>query len=290
MKNNIEIVIESRAKDIGIPVRRILPWAKKRMVGPFIFLDHMGPVLLKAPTDRIDVRPHPHIGLSTLTYLFEGALLHRDSLGSLQEILPGEVNWMTAGKGISHSERETDEARQHNRTIHGLQFWVALPINEEDREPSFHHYEKSDIPEFETDSLFINLVAGSYQRHTSKLKAYSPMIFMVMRALKEGTFIFEKAPGEHALYVVKGSVKLDGNSYSEGQMIVMRAGSGVEASHSADAVLALIGGEIFPEPRYIWWNLVSSSQEKIALAKKAWIEGTFPQVEGDSERIPAPDQ
>lgn len=288
MKNVIEMVISARGKDIGIPVRRILPWAKKRMVGPFIFLDHMGPAFLKAPDERIDVRPHPHIGLSTLTYLFEGSLLHRDSLGTLQEIRPGEVNWMTAGKGISHSERETDEARTLDRTLHGLQFWVALPKDKEDVEASFHHYDKKDIPEFSTESLLINLVAGTYQGHTSKLMAYSPMMFMVMRAFNAGQFSFKKAQGEYALYVVKGSLTLEDKVYQEGEMVVLSEGSAIEAFHSAEALFALIGGEPFPEPRFIWWNLVSSSQEKIAVAREAWTMGTFPQVPGDHERIPAP--
>lgn len=290
MKNEIQFVIDSRAKDIGIPVRRILPWMKKRMVGPFIFLDHMGPVLLKAPNDHVDVRPHPHIGLSTLTYLFEGSLLHRDSLGVTQLILPGEVNWMTAGKGISHSERESTEARKNDRMIHGLQFWVALPKADEDVEPSFHHYEKSDIPEFKTESLEINLVAGSAFGHTSKLKAYSPLIFMVMRGFKAGSFSFEEKGHEHALYVVKGEITLNGTTYKEGQMVVMQEDSAIELEHSKDALFVLIGGEVFPGPRYIWWNLVSSSKEKIEQAKKAWREGTFPMVPGDDEKIPLPDE
>ncbi len=290
MKNEIQFVIDSRVKDIGIPVRRILPWMKKRMVGPFIFLDHMGPVFLKAPQDHVEVKPHPHIGLSTLTYLFEGSLLHRDSLGVTQLILPGEVNWMTAGKGISHSERETPEARAQDRTIHGLQFWVALPKEEEDVDPSFIHYEKSDIPEFKTESLNINLVAGSALGHTSKLHTYSPLVFMVMRGFQEGTFSFEEKGHEHALYVVKGEISISGTTYKEGQMIVMLGDSGMELKHSKDVVLALFGGEVFPEPRYIWWNLVSSSKDKIELAKKSWIDGTFPMVPGDEDKIPLPEE
>ncbi len=290
MKNEIQLIINSRTKDIGIPVRRILPWMKKRMVGPFIFLDHMGPVFLKAPDDQVDVRAHPHIGLSTLTYLFEGSLLHRDSLGSTQLILPGEVNWMTAGKGISHSERESVDARKKDRSIHGLQFWVALPKAFEDVDPSFHHYEKSDIPEFKTESLDINLVAGSALGFSSKLHAYSPLIFMVMRGFKEGSFSFEEKGHEHALYVVKGEITMNGTVYQEGQMIVMQDDSAIELQHSSDVVLALIGGEAFPEKRYIWWNLVSSSMEKIEMAKKAWIDGSFPMVPGDDEKIPLPEE
>lgn len=290
MKNDILFVIESRAKDIGIPVRRILPWMKKKMVGPFIFLDHMGPVLLKAPSEQIDVRPHPHIGLSTLTYLFEGSLLHRDSLGTIQLILPGEVNWMTAGKGISHSERESMEARKADRILHGLQFWVALPKEYEDVDPGFQHYGKNEIPQFKTDSLDINLIAGSALGFSSKLHSYSPMIFMVMRGFKEGSFSFEEKGHEHALYIVKGHISLAGEIYREGQMIVMKDDSALEFQHSHDAVVALIGGEVFPEKRFIWWNLVSSSLDKIEAAKKSWIDGTFPQVPGDDEKIPLPEE
>lgn len=293
MINNMTHIISARPKDIGIPVRRILPWAKKRMVGPFIFLDHMGPAFLKAPDERIDVRPHPHIGLSTLTYLFKGSLLHRDSLGHVQEILPGQVNWMTAGRGISHSERETEEARNQDRTIEGLQFWVALPVEFEDIEPSFIHYKQDDIPEIEDESLSINLVAGEYHGHVSKLHSYAPMIYMLMSAKKEDEFTYHHPIHELAIYVAKGQVKIKSSDvlheFEEGQMIVFEKGSSIELTFSKDAVFALIGGETYPEPRYIWWNLVSSSQEKIEQAKKAWIDGTFPQVPGDAEKIPLPE-
>lgn len=288
MKNEINLVIDPREKDIGIPVRRILPWAKKRMVGPFIFLDEMGPVILHPPGEQIDVRPHPHIGLSTLTYLFEGSLLHRDSLGVVQEIVPGEVNWMTAGKGIAHSERETEEARKHKRTLHGLQFWVALPKESEDIDPSFLHYGLNDIPKVETSSALVNVIAGSYSGVTSPLRAYSPLVFLVIRGQKEGVIDIPAKGQELAVYVVKGTINLNGETYHPHQMIVMKEGSDISFGHSADALVAIIGGEPFPEPRYIWWNLVSSSQEKIDLAKKAWADGTFPQVPGDFEKIPLP--
>lgn len=289
MKNQIELIIESREKDIGVKVGRVLPFAKRRMVGPFIFLDEMGPALLKAPNDKIDVRPHPHIGLSTLTYLFEGEMLHHDSLGSKQLIIPGEVNWMTAGKGIAHSERETEEAKKHNRSIHGLQFWVALPKEFEDVEPSFHHYEKEDIPEYKTDSLTIKLVAGISQGKQSKLKAYSPMTFMVMHAHKEGNFSHHVNDHEHALYIVKGTVTINGETYPAKKMIVFKDDSAIEVQHSIDAVFALIGGKAFPEPRFIWWNLVSSDQAKIEMAKRQWKERTFPQVPGEDDIIPLPE-
>jgi redox-sensitive bicupin YhaK (pirin superfamily) len=236
----------------------------------------------------MDVRPHPHIGLSTLTWLFEGKILHRDSLGYVQLIEPGEVNWMTAGKGIAHSEREPQDIRTHERTIHGLQFWVALPLEHEDVDPSFRHYPKKDIPEIESAEHSVKLVAGTYEGKTSPLHAYSPMTFMVVTAKKKGRFAYERSGHDHALYIVKGSLTVDGKRYNETQMIVFKSESTIEVEHSQDALFALIGGEAFPEPRYIWWNLVSSSQEKIEKAKAEWAEGTFPGVPDDFERIPLP--
>lgn len=288
MKNNINLVIEARAKDIGITVRRILPWQKKRMVGPFIFLDHMGPAHMVPPEDHMDVRPHPHIGLSTLTYLFEGAIVHRDSLGVVKTIVPGEVNWMTAGKGIAHSERESMEAREHQRTIHGLQFWVALPKDKEDIDPSFEHYDAHEIPKVDAETSILDIVAGSLLGETSPLKAYSPMTFAVLKAKKKGKFKLPDNGHELALYVVKGSVKIEGDDYPETRMVVFQEKSDIEFEHSEDAVVAILGGETFPEERYIDWNFVSSSKEKIEAAKKAWMSGNFPQVPGDSERIPFP--
>lgn len=288
MKNAIDLIIEARAKDIGVPVKRILPWAKRRMVGPFIFLDQMGPALMHAPGDHMDVRPHPHIGLSTLTYLFEGKILHRDSLGSVQMIEPGAVNWMTAGRGISHSEREPQEVRGIDRTIHGLQFWVALPKEHEDVAPSFTHYPKEDIPEIDEGHHRVNVVAGTFKSSTSKLRAYSPMIFAVVTAKAEGIFRHSQIGHEHAVYVVKGSVTVDGTLYRQSQMIVFKDDAEIELTHSEDALFALIGGEAFPEPRFIWWNLVSSSKEKIEEAKRSWSDGSFPGVPDDPERIPLP--
>ena len=290
MNNSINLVIEPREKDIGITVRRILPWAKKRMVGPFIFLDHMGPAELHPP-EGMDVRPHPHIGLSTLTYLLEGSMFHRDSLGYTQEILPGAVNWMTAGKGISHSERETPEARAHDRTLHGLQFWVALPLSEEDREPSFVHYPDETIPHLSTPTADIHLVAGAAGNKVSPLKAYSPMTFMVLKASAQGTFHHRpEAREELALYVVKGKVQVNEKSLSEGQLQVFAQGSLIEFTYSSDAIVAIIGGEPLAEERFIWWNFVSSSKEKIEAAKRAWQEGTFPMVPGETEFIPLPEK
>jgi redox-sensitive bicupin YhaK (pirin superfamily) len=287
MKNEIEFIIDPRAKDIGIEVRRLLPWVKKRMVGPFIFLDHMGPSHLKSPLDHLDVRPHPHIGLSTLTYLFEGEIFHRDSLGYKQLIVPGEVNWMTAGKGISHSERERPEMRKINRTIHGLQFWVALPIELEDCDPSFTHYSQDEIPMEENPSHHIAIVAGSRNGKTSPLKALSPMTFQVVKAKQEGSYTFSEKDFELALYVIHGEVKINHQAFTH-EMVTFKQNSSIELTHSQDALFAVIGGKPFPEKRFIWWNLVSSSEEKIEATKKAWSEGTFPMVPDETEFIPLP--
>jgi len=246
MRNEINLIIDPREKDIGIKVKRILPWAKKRMVGPFNVLDEMGPALLNAPKEQVDVRPHPHIGLSTLTYLLQGSLLHRDSLGYVQEILPGEVNWMTAGKGISHSERETTEARQHDRTLHGLQFWVALPKDKEDMDPTFEHYGKNQVPKIESHSSVIDVVGGSFKGQQGPLKAHSPLVFYVIHAKGKGIVDIPSQGYELALYIVKGTVKVGGDEFGANHMVVFTTGSDIEISHSEDALVAIIGGESFP--------------------------------------------
>lgn len=271
MRNSISMIIKPRESHIGIPVQRILPWAKKRMVGPFIFLDQMGPVLMKAPHEQMDVAPHPHIGLATLTYLFEGQLLHRDSLGVEQLIVPGEVNWMTAGKGISHSEREPQSVRTSDRTLHGLQFWVALPQEKEDCDPSFRHYDESEIPEIKSESLVTKIVAGTAFGHHSKLETHSPMIFLVMTGLKSGTFSFPHVPGhEHGIYSIRGELRVGETTLNEHEMAVLESGSDIEIQFEEGSLFALIGGEPLPEKRFIFWNFVSSSQEKIEAAKTAW--------------------
>jgi redox-sensitive bicupin YhaK (pirin superfamily) len=287
MKNHIDLLIPARASDIGIPVRRLLPWAKKRTIGPFIFLDHMGPVTLAAGAG-MDVRPHPHIGLSTLTYLFAGEIMHRDSLGVEQLILPGEVNWMTAGRGIAHSEREPQQNRSGPRTVHGLQFWVALPVEEEDREPSFRHYEREQIPEVGTAALAVKVVAGEAFGVRSELETFSPMTFLVMEAKDTGRFQYQREGHEYGLYVVDGELTTDDQRIGPGELAVFAPGSEIELTHSADARFVLIGGEALPEKRHIFWNFVSSDPEKIERAKRDWAAGTFPAVSGDHERIPLP--
>lgn len=288
LKNKIAHVIEPRSSDIGIPIKRILPFAKKRMVGPFIFLDHMGPVTLTKENRPMNVRSHPHIGLSTLTYLFEGEIFHKDSLGFKQAICPGEVNWMTSGKGIVHAEQEREEVKSTTRTIHGLQFWVALPKELEDIDPSFVHYHHSDIPVIKNESYEVKVVAGSLNDKTSKLQTYSPMTLLVIKSYQPGTFSFGKVGHEYGIYIVDGTIKVDDQIYSQNQFIVFEKDSSFEIEFSENSLFSVIGGVPLTEERFIWWNFVSTSKEKIENAKIAWNEGSFPQVPGEIDKIPLP--
>ena len=284
------IIIDGKEHDLGggMLVRRILPDRKKRMVGPFCFLDHMGPVAIAAK-QNIDVRPHPHIGLSTLTYLLEGRMVHRDSLGKVATIEPGEVNWMTAGNGISHSERSHKDDFDKVRKMHGLQFWVALPDGKEDIDPSFQHYEANQIPKDENEVRSISLVVGESFGLKSPVIATSPMIFSFLKAKNDFSFDFSAPKFELALYVVSGSANFDGETINQYQMAVFEPGKFPKINVRAGTEVALVGGEPFETPRFIWWNLVSSSKEKIELAKQRWKTGQFPMVPGDTEFIPLPE-
>lgn len=284
------LTIDGRPHDLGggFQVQRILPFAKKRMVGPFIFLDHMGPVTI-APHQNTDVRPHPHIGLSTLTYLFEGRIVHRDSSGSTATIEPGGVNWMTAGRGISHSERAHEDDRAKTRVLHGLQFWVALPDGAEETAPTFQHYELSQIPQVKTATHTMNLVAGEGFGAKSPVKVTSPLLFADFRAHAE-TAIKEKFDAfELGVYVVDGEIEIAGQTLSKNHMGIVEKGETLEVKAKSGAHFVVLGGEPFATPRHIWWNLVSSSRERIEEAKKQWKDGTFPMVPGETEFIPLPE-
>lgn len=288
MKNVIQIIIESRGKDLaGMPIERVLPWAKKRMVGPFIFLDHMGPAHFDKDL-KMTVNSHPHIGLSTLTYLFEGRIHHRDSLGSSVVIVPGEVNWMTAGSGISHSEKTPEEDIGKSMTLHGLQFWVALPDHLEDCPPSFINFKNQEIPKIHDESCEVDVVVGEYAGHTSPVRPYSPLIFLNMRAKSDFIFNYQTHDFECALYLVHGSLKVDDVTYSNHEMIVFEKGSDISVHINEHTHCVLIGGETFPKDKVIWWNFVSSSKEKINDARTRWNSGNFPQVSGEVEIITAP--
>ena len=283
------IKIEGRKTDLGggMVVHRILPYRSKRMVGPFCFLDHMGPVTIK-PDQNSDVRPHPHIGLSTLTYLFEGHIVHRDSLGTVATIKPGEVNWMTSGKGISHSERSVASEIHQGRKLDGLQFWVALPDGQEDIDPSFNHYEQNQIPFHENKTRKITVVAGEALDMKSPVVTSSPMIFMTIESYEDFTFEFAIPNFELAAYVANGEIETSQTEMN--QMLVFDVNTKLAVNIKKNSKIIIIGGVPFTTPRYLWWNFVSSSKEKIEIAKNEWKSGSFPAVPGETERIPLPEQ
>jgi redox-sensitive bicupin YhaK (pirin superfamily) len=285
----IEMVIESQRKDLGgFEVGRVLPFAKKRMVGPFVFLDHMGPAAFAAG-QGIDVRPHPHIGLSTVTYLFDGQIFHQDSLGYQQAIRPGEVNWMTAGRGIVHSERTEAPLRQSGQSMHGMQAWVALPVENEEDDPAFFHHGPEDLPSYEYGGLWGRLIAGTAYGATAKVKTHSPM-FYVHWELQPG--VTGGLPSEHkerAAFVARGTIEVDGREFSGGQMLVFAAGSDPKITAKTQATVMLLGGEPLG-PRIIWWNLVSHSADRIEQAKADWKAGRMALPPHDNQEfIPLPD-
>lgn len=287
--SNIKLIIEERAADIGnFMVGRLLPFRQKRTVGPFIFLDHMGPAKLSS-SENLDVPPHPHIGLSTLTYLFEGALMHRDSLGSVQEIKPGAVNWMTAGKGVVHSERTPEHIRNKEKTFHGLQIWVALPKKKEQTEPTFAHIPASELPCWEHDGVKMKLIAGEAFGKKSPVPVHSPLYLIEMKNYKEAELtIGHHLYGESALYILDGSIKSDGNVYEPNHLLVAKESSLCAFTMSANTTVYLLGGKPFPEERFIYWNFVSSERELIEQAKQDWQAQNFPKIPGETEFVPLP--
>jgi redox-sensitive bicupin YhaK (pirin superfamily) len=266
----IELIIDQRRKDLGgFEVGRVLPYARRRMVGPFIFFDHMGPVEFVAGFGReVDVRPHPHIGLSTLSYLFEGEMTHRDSTGAVQPIRPGEVNWMTAGRGITHSER-FETLRANGGRMNGIQTWIALPREDEEIEPAFAHYDADALPAYETQGLSARLIVGEAFGATSPVRTHSPM-FYVHWALAAGAQAQLGAEySERAAYVAQGIVEIDGHQLHEGQMAVLGGREPAVVSAVTPAIVMLLGGEPVGE-RFIEWNFVASSKERIEQAKADW--------------------
>ena len=290
----VDAVVVTRVRDLvgGFKVRRVLPSARRRMVGPFIFLDQMGPEIL-AQGRGLDVAPHPHIGLATVTYLFGGELLHRDSLGTVQAIRPGEVNWMTAGSGIAHSERTPPEMRAAGSDLFGIQSWVALPLRHEEIDPAFAHHGAEELPVVEGDGLRVRLIAGALYGAHSPVKTLSE-IFYADAELDAGARL--PVPVEHeerAAYVIGGAVALggDGGTFQAGQLLVFKPGADVtlEAIESSPARVMLLGGEPMEGGRHIWWNFVSSSSERIEQAKEDWKAGRFAPVPEETEFIPLPE-
>jgi redox-sensitive bicupin YhaK (pirin superfamily) len=283
----IELSIEARIRNLGeLDVRRVLPVAKRRQVGPFVFFDHMGPAVFP-PGQGLAVRPHPHIGLATITYLFEGVIMHRDSLGYVQPIEPGAVNLMTAGRGIVHSERSppaTATAR-----LHGIQSWVALPLDHEEMEPSFIHYGAADLPRVDVAGAVVRVIIGSAFERTSPVAAYSPTWYLEVELPRGVRFELPAEPAERAFYVVTGAVRAAARDWAEGTMAVARRGARLAVTATDDTRLMLLGGESLGE-RQIWWNFVSSSQARIDQAKRDWLDGRIGKVPGDDEFIPLPDR
>jgi len=289
--SNLSLVIEERAASIGnFMVGRLLPFRQKRAVGPFVFIDHMGPALLKNH-ENVDVPPHPHIGLSTLTWLFEGAMMHRDSIGFEQEIKPGEVNWMTAGKGVVHSERTPAYLRNAEKNLHGLQIWVALPKELEQCEPSFNHFESNKIPAWENNGIHYKLIAGELFGKKSPVPVHSKMYMLEIFSekscvLNPGEELF----GESALYILKGKIKAEGNEFDERKILIANNSRLCSFEITAGTTVYLFGGEALPEERFMEWNFVSSDKELIVQAKKNWKEQLFPPVPGETDFVPLPER
>jgi redox-sensitive bicupin YhaK (pirin superfamily) len=281
-------VVESRRRDLGgFEVRRILPYGGGQMVGPFIFLDHMGPVSFE-PGHGIDVRPHPHVCLATVTYLFAGEIEHRDSLGVVQTIRPGDVNWMTAGNGIVHSERTGNALRAAGHKLHGLQSWVALPLGDEETAPAFHHFSLSQLPELDRDGLHLRLIAGEAFGMKSPVRVFSPM-FYVDAVMKPGaTLDLPSGYAERAAYVVEGGIEIEGRAFDAGTLLVFAKGEPASLRATGAGRVALIGGAPLEGERHIWWNFVASSPERIERAKRQWADGKFAKVPGETEFIPLP--
>jgi redox-sensitive bicupin YhaK (pirin superfamily) len=282
--------IDARPRDLGgFTVGRVLPSAARKLIGPFIFFDHMGPAAFP-PGRGIDVRPHPHIGLATVTYLFEGEIVHRDSLGSHQAIRPGDVNWMTAGRGIAHSERTGPELRQRGSRLDGLQLWVALPRSHEETDPEFHHHPARDLPAVDLTGTRVRVLAGNAFGQTSPVRTFSPL-FYVDAAMPAGSVL--PLPEEHeerAAYVVSGRIECGNERAERGRMLVFAPGASATLRAVSDARVALIGGAPIDGERHILWNFVSSSEARIERAKRDWREGRFAKVPGDErEFIPLPD-
>ena len=288
----IDLIIESRTRELteGFKVNRVLPSAKRRMVGPFVFLDAMGPEVLTAGRG-LDVAPHPHIGLATVTYLFNGELLHRDSLGSEQLIQPGAVNWMTAGRGIAHSERTPANVWQSDHKLFGIQSWVALPVNAEENEPAFVHHPAEDLPVVTDTDFTARIIAGSVFGQRSPISVMSDMFYADVEISAGAQVPIESEFEERAVYIVSGKAGFlpDNLSFDAGNLLVLTPGQQIIVTAiDGPARLMLLGGEPFAEKRFIWWNFVSSSQERIEQAKFDWREGKFGQVIGETEFIPLP--
>jgi redox-sensitive bicupin YhaK (pirin superfamily) len=285
----VDITIEPITKDLGgFRVRRALPHIKKRMVGPFIFLDQMGPAIFPAG-EGLDVRPHPHIGLATLTYLVEGSIFHRDTLGSAQNIVPGDINWMTAGRGIAHSERSSPESRLHARQMTGIQSWLALPRAHEETAPAFFHHDGATMPVLTDTGVTLHLVAGEAFGATSPVKVFCSTLYADITLTTGAAVPLPDEHEERAIYLLSGTVEIAGESYTAPTLLAFRLADRITIRAVTEARFIMLGGEPVDGPRHLWWNFVSSSKDRIAQAKQDWTSGKFGLVPGDeTEWIPLP--
>ena len=283
------LVLQPHDKDLGggFKVRRLLPAAKRRSVGPFVFFDHFGPAT-ETPGNQHDVRPHPHIGLATVTYLFEGAMMHRDSLGSVQEILPGAINWMTAGRGIVHSERKPERLMGDEYVNHGLQLWAALPQVFEEVAPSFAHTAASAIPELDEQGAKVRVLIGEAFGLGSPVKTFAPTLYLDIALQAGSTFVLPALAAELAIYVVDGDLAIDGAPIDEHTMVALADGQGATLAATDTVRLVVIGGAPLDGPRFITWNFVSSRRERILQAGDDWAAQRMGQVPGETEFIPLP--
>jgi redox-sensitive bicupin YhaK (pirin superfamily) len=284
------LLLHGREHDLGgFHVRRLLPQSHQRSIGPFVFFDHMGPARFPAGMG-VDVRPHPHIGLATVTWLFEGVMCHRDTLGSVRDIRPGAVNWMTAGRGIAHSERTPPEARIEGAPLHGIQTWVALPLSDQEAPPAFHHFDAESLPRIANEGVHLAVVAGSAGGLRAPVPVFSPTLYLAGDLRQAAGFDLDDEHEERALYVVDGAVGIDGMHVEAHTLAVLPPTGTVSMTALTDARVVILGGAALDAPRHLWWNFVSSSRERIEQAKRDWAEGRFGLVPGDDQEfIPLPE-
>lgn len=283
-------IITPRVHDLGgFQVRRAVPSIQARSIGPFVFVDHMGPAMFEAGRG-VDVRPHPHIGLATVTFLWSGRITHRDTLGSVQDIDPGDVNWMTAGRGIAHSERTPLDVREHAHPVHGLQTWVALPRSHEEIEPAFFHHAASTLPQQRRDGAWLRVVAGRGYGEESPVRVFADTLYVAIDLDADGSLDLDDGHEQRALYVLEGDAQLDGADIPAQHLVVLDPATRPRLRAKTPVKAMLLGGEPLDAPRHMWWNFVSSSKDRIEQAKLDWLEGRFGAVPGETEFIPLPDR
>lgn len=284
-------IITPRTHDLGggFEVRRAVPSLQARSVGPFVFVDHMGPAIFE-PGRGIDVRPHPHIGLATVTFLWAGAIKHKDTLGSEQVILPGDVNWMTAGRGIAHSERTPADERGRGHAVHGMQTWVALPKSDEETAPEFHHHAASALPQIRRNGAFLRVIAGRAFGEESPVRVFTHTFNVAVDLEADAELVIEDGHVERALYILEGDAQLDGADVPDKHLVVLDPGTRPVLRAKTPLRAMLLGGEPLDAPRHMWWNFVSSSKERIEQAKQDWLDGSFGQIPGEVEFIPLPER